>query len=59
MASIGPWRRTAWIMTGVMLGMAIVVGGAYWRSPRHGAARPAEPPAAVPSGSYTAPGSEG
>jgi len=58
MTGIGPWRRAAWIVTGIVLGMAVVVGGAYWRSPRRVPASPAAPPAALPSGSYTAQGTE-
>ena len=51
-------KRTAFVLAGIVLGMAIVAGHGFWQArPRSDAPVPT-PPASVPSGSYVAPGSQ-
>ena len=58
-AMSGLFKRTAFVLAGVVLGMAIVAGHGFWQARPHLDAPPPRPsPASVPAGSYVAPGSQ-
>ena len=49
-------KRTALVIAGIVLGMAVVAGHGFWQARPHADAPVPPSPASVPSGSYVAPG---
>jgi hypothetical protein len=59
MSTAGWLARSALVVAGVVLGMAIVAGHGFWHGRPHADVPASPPPASVPAGSFVAPGSQG